>query len=203
MENLLIRKTAKKLTYFMNTYAKYESCQLRKLQYGIEILIVNISKVVILYLSAIMLGVIWQTLCVHLSFLTIKRYSYGLHALNSTICTLLGIVTFVVVPFFLMDAGISNFVTLLAFLGIFCALLLYAPADTKAKPLVGCELRRWLKKRSVICALVLLIIALVVHCENVKLLIVLGAAYQCLSILPLTYKLLKRSERNYEKHDSL
>ena len=85
--------------------------------------------------------------------------------------------------------------------GIIVALYLYAPADTKAKPLVGINLRKKLKKKAVICGVTLMIIALIVPDNSLKLLLALGSMSQCVAILPITYKILKRSERNYEKYE--
>jgi accessory gene regulator B len=103
----------------------------------------------------------------------------------------------------LSGAGISNVVVLAVFLPIIICLCLYAPADTKAWPLIGNKLRMRMKKKAVICGLSLMVVTLMIPGEATKLLLTIGAGYQSIAILPLAYKILKRSEKNYEKYEKL
>ena len=82
MENELIRKTAVNLAANMNRYICKEGIELRKMELGLEIFLVNVSKLIIIYALAIFLGVVWQTLVVQGAFAILKRYSFGLHALR-------------------------------------------------------------------------------------------------------------------------
>jgi len=108
---------------------------------------------------------------------------------------------FVAVPWALQGVGISNSAVFVSFIAVILCLYRYAPADTKARPLVGKVMRARLRKKAVICGVILLAIALLTPYREIKLLITLGAAFQCISILPITYKTLKRSERNYEFYE--
>ncbi|MCL1877862.1 MAG: accessory gene regulator B family protein, partial [Defluviitaleaceae bacterium] len=80
-------------------------------------------------------------------------------------------------------------------------LVLYAPADTKARPLIGKQLRDSFKRKAVFCGFLLMGVALLIPNGNVKFLLSVGAAYQTICILPLTYKILKRSVKNYEAYE--
>ena len=201
MENEILRTAAKRLAGKMNRYTRKEGLELQKMELGMEIILINVSKLIIIYTLAAWLGVLWQTLTVHSAFILIKRYSFGLHALNSTVCTLISCLMFVVAPMMLNGVGISNVGVAAAFLVIISVLYRYAPADTKARPLIGTSLRALLKRKTVVCGLIVMAAALLVPNEAFKLLLVLGAAFQSISILPLTYKILKRSEKNYEAYE--
>ena len=85
MENEIIRSAAKFFSSKINRYAKKDGLELQKLELGMEIFIINVSKFIIIYTLALLLGVLWQTFIVNMAFVLIKRYSFGLHALSSTI----------------------------------------------------------------------------------------------------------------------
>ena len=201
MENELLRKAAVKLASWMNQYAYREGLELRKLEIGIEFLLINTSKIIIIYTLAALLGILWQSFVLHLAFVIAKRYSFGVHALNSTVCTLISCLMFVASPLLLDGLGINNHLVIISFTAVIYILYLYAPADTKARPLIGVGLRAGLKRRAVASGITLMLVALLIPSEPVKLLLTLGALYQSVSILPITYKFLKRSERNYEAHE--
>lgn len=201
MENKLITLLAKRLASWMNQYTHKEGFELLKLEVGIECILINISKMIIIYTLATLLGVLLQTFIIHFAFVLTKRYSFGAHALNSTVCTIVSCCMFVIAPLIMSGVGITNQVVIIVFAAIIYTLYKFAPADTKARPLIGAKLRKQLKKRATICGIILLIITLLIPNESIKLLLVLGAVYQCISILPITYKILGRSTKNYEKYE--
>lgn len=201
MENKLINKTTYYLAYKLNTYTNKDGLELQKMKLGIEIFLINVSKLIIIYLLSALLDIVQSTLFVHSAFILVKRYSFGLHALNSTVCTLVSVCMFVFIPFILSGVGIGNHIVLPIHFAILFFLYLYAPADTKARPIVGLKNRRLLKKKAFGCGVAVMLATLLIPSEPIKLLLTLGAIYQCMSILPITYKILKRSEKNYEHYE--
>ena len=201
MENRLIHSAALFLSCKLNRYAGKGGLELKKMIYGMEVFLINASKLIIIYLLAAVLGTFVQTLIINAAYIMIKRYSFGLHALSSTVCTVVSCCMFAIIPWLLHGVGVGSAVIAAAFgLIIFC-LWRYAPADTKARPLIGRRLRAHMRRKAIACGVALMIIALFVPDESVKLLLLMGAAYQTVSILPLSYKILKRSEKNYEAHE--
>ena len=77
----------------------------------------------------------------------IKRYSFGLHALNSTVYTLVSLVLFVIIPWLLFGLGIGNLTVAIAFLFVIFVLCKYVPADTKARPLIWKGLIEGMEKK--------------------------------------------------------
>ena len=201
MENKLIQAAAKFLAGKMNAYTCKEGLELQKMELGMEIVIINMSKLIIIFALAALLGVLWQTFVIYVAFATIKRYSFGLHALNSTVCTLVSCCMFVIVPLLLIGVGINNVGVIVTFSIIIPVLYLYAPADTKARPLIGTNLRVQLKRKTVICGLIVFAITLIIPNEPAKLLLTLGVMLQSVAVMPFSYKILKRSEKNYEDYE--
>jgi accessory gene regulator B len=192
---------AERLTAYVNRYSRKEGIELTKMALGTEIFLVNVIKLVIVYSLAALLGILIYTLSAHVAFAVVKRYSFGLHALNSTLCTLLSCVMFVAVPKFVLafGFGLGHLPVAIIFVGIIVTLICFAPADTKARPLVGASLRKKMKIKAVCCGFLVFATAFIIPNETIKLLITLGAMYQSVSVMPLTYKILGRSVNNYER----
>ena len=202
MESRLIRAAAEHLALKINRHTNKEGLELEKMVLGMEIFLINVSKLIIIYSLAAWLGILMLTFATHVAFAVVKRYSFGLHAQNSTVCTVVSCSMFVFIPLLLSDLRIDNNVVVAAvFAAVIFVLYRYAPADTKARPIIGARLRKQLNRRAVVCGMSVAATALLIPNESLKLSLVLGAVYQSISILPITYKILRRSERNYENYE--
>jgi accessory gene regulator B len=201
VENDIIHAGALRIAGRLNKYARAEGLELLKMIWGIETLLVNVSKVIIIYSVSALLGILGRTFAVHIAFIAIKRYSFGLHAKNSTVCTAVSVCLFALAPYVLSGARIGNWAVAAVFTAVNLILYRYAPADTESRPITGKKKRALLKKKAVACGIALMAAALLIPDKSIKTLLALGAAYQSILILPLTYKILKRSERNYEEFE--
>jgi len=168
---------------------------------GIEILLHNIPKMILLVLISAVLGILMQTLITWLSFAIIRRYASGLHAKNSITCTIYTLAMFIVVPYALRGVYIHLSIVILVFAFITLALYRYAPADTKSRPILGKKKRALLKRKALISCGFLLVLIAVPQFEAFRALITVGAVYAAMAVLPATYKLLGRSMKNYEQYE--
>ena len=145
MEKDIIGSIARTWANGLNQYVNKEGKDLQKMVLGFEVLLHNIPKIIVMILAAHLLGVLHLTVLTWLPFACIRRYAGGLHASNSTSCTITMLLMFVAMPYFLQGVGISAIGMTLLY-GIVClGLWKWAPADTKAKPIIGEEKRRRLK----------------------------------------------------------
>ena len=174
MAQKILHTTAHRLADKVNRYTHKEGLEFTKLVIGMEMLLINISKLLIIYLLAAVLGMLLQTLIVHGSYILVKRFSYGLHALNSTVCTIVSCCMFVIIPWLLSGIEVSNHVVAAIFIPTIYTLYRYAPADTKARPLVGARRRVRLKKYAVACGVIAFALVLIVPDESIKFLLTLG-----------------------------
>jgi len=181
--------------------SKYSSIDKKKMILGMEILLINLSKGFVIYGGALLLGCFFKTLAIHLAFAATKRYSYGLHAKHSAVCTIYSFTIFVLLTYVTPFIPINNVIALSIFALIITMHVKYAPADTQARPIIGANRRRYLKRMSVSMVIVLMIFTMTVPYIELKTLFVLGAVCQTISILPITYRILERRERNYEIYE--
>ena len=185
----------------LNRYAHKEGKDLQKMVLGFEVLLHNIPKIVVMILAAHLLGILHLTVLTWIPFACIRRFAGGLHASNSISCTVVTLMMFVAVPYFLQGVGINAISMILLFCLVCLGLWKWAPADTKAKPIIGSEKRKRLKRQAVIACMAMLALVLPIGREEFYVFVLVGAIYALIAVLPLTYKILRRSERNYEKFE--
>lgn len=197
----LMEILAEVITNKINFYLHKEGLELQKMKLGLEILLINISKFIIIFVIAARFNLLKESILMVLVFASIRRNAFGLHAKNSIVCTLVSLGIFVLGSYLSYYLKFNNFTVFAVFTIVNILLYKYAPADTENHPLIGANLRKKRKKEAVITGLVLMIIALLFPNTIIKTLISLSAVSAVIVILPITYSLLKRSYRNYEQYE--
>lgn len=172
-----------------------------KVKYGVEVILINVFKIAFVYILALLVGVFWETLVVHLTFVVLRRYSFGLHAIKSLNCTITSLLMFVLGPFIFQAVPSSNLFVIIVFAFVLFNMFRYAPSDTESLPLIGLKERKALKRKALVCTVILFLVTLLVPFAEMKTLIMLGSVYQVISIHPLMYKLLNRRYKNYENYE--
>jgi len=185
----------------LNRHVNKEGIELQKMILGMEILLHNIPKMVLMFTIALYLGILPQTLATWFSFVIIRRYAGGMHAGNSITCTIMTLLMFVAVPFILIGTQISAGIFLLTFAIIGLGLYKYSPSDTAARPILGKKKRAMLKKRAVVASFFIMALGLLLRNEILYGLFAAGALYALVTVLPLTYKVFGASMNNYEGYE--
>lgn len=193
---------AVKFAVWLNQYLKRDNIEYLKIVYGAEVFITNITKLTIVLIVALLLNIVLPMLAVLLGFNFLRRNAFGLHALSSVGCLFSSIVMMILIPLFCKGVWINNIHVLMIFIAIFAIMWFYAPADTEARPLVSSKTRSLLKKKAVISSGLLCVIVLLIPGYHYKFLITLGALYETVMVLPITYKLMNRDYANYKKYHS-
>ena len=185
----------------LNRHANKEGIELKKMILGMEILLHNMPKMVLMMAIAVYLSILPQTLVTWLSFIVIRRNSGGLHAGNSITCTIMTLLMFVAVPYALTEIqiGIGAFLLIFAVIGL--GLYRYSPSDTAARPIIGKKKRARLKKGAVAACVFILALGLLLRNEMLYGLFTAGALYALIAVLPFTYKILGESMNNYESYE--
>lgn len=192
---------AEVITLKINRQLKKDGLELQKMKLGIEIILINISKFIVILSLAIYFNFLKEVAVMMLCFGSIRRVSFGIHARSSIVCTIISIAQFILGAYLSHYIKINNYIVLAIFLMVNLLLYKYAPADTDNHPLIRKELRDKLKRESVFTGVFLMIIALAIQSKEIQILMVFGAVFQVMNILPLTYKVLNRGYNNYEKYE--
>lgn len=197
----LMERVAEIIANRINFYLHKEGLELQKMKLGLQIILINISKFIIIFMVATEFHLLKEAIFMCIIFASIRRNAFGLHAKNSFICTLISICIFVFGAYLSYYLRFNNYIVFILFTVINLLLYKYAPADTENHPLIGANLRKKRKKEAVITGIILMVIALIIPNNVIKTLISLAAISAVIVILPITYNLLKRSYKNYENYE--
>ncbi|MCL1950903.1 MAG: accessory gene regulator B family protein [Turicibacter sp.] len=134
---LSIETTALGLAEKIATHKELDRKAFLKIKLGIEVFLINLTKMTIIYGVAFGLGILRETFILNLAYFLLRRHSYGLHAKASLNCTIVSLLVFVGLPYFLRSFEADYLMTVIGFIPVFVGLYLYAPADTEKNPLLG------------------------------------------------------------------
>lgn len=176
------------------------------IMYGLQNIIGELPKGVIILLIAYILGIFKLTL---LSVLIIAPYrclSGGVHMKTHIGCIVYTLILYsgsALLGKYIILTGITKYI-ILAFSWIFCMIMLklYAPADTENVPILRKEERRQKQIFSYIILIVEFIIATLIKNTTISGIIVWGCLIQTLTITRLAYKI-TRNKYGHEVYANL
>ncbi len=180
-----------------------ESIHAIRLRYGLEMFYLGISKLLVVIVLSMVLGIFWQSIITLAAYNLLRQTAQGLHAKSSVKCMISSLVFFIMLPWTAVHVAINPYLCIAAALAIPLLAYLYAPSDTAKKPIINKQVRDRLKKKSIIRGLILTGLVVVIPDAEIKSLITIGAYVALLYVLPITYRIMKEERNNYEKFEKL
>ncbi|MFR5772388.1 MAG: accessory gene regulator ArgB-like protein [Lachnospirales bacterium] len=126
----------------------YDHIEKVKIAYGMEILLENLIKTVVIIGLALALGGLKYTLVAILSFAILRFFTFGLHCQSGVMCLLLSVFLDVISPILIKDIYVGTIARSVLMITYIFIIFRYAPADTENHPLVKKEVRKHAKKPS-------------------------------------------------------
>lgn len=185
----------------MNFICKYQSISdydKKKVKYGLEGLYLTITKMVLLTILALLLNMFKEFILVVVFFNVIRYTGFGFHAEKSYQCLLFSTFNFIAIPFLLLHIQLSNF-----FVYIICAIcifhyLLFAPADTKKRPLSNKRKRIIRKIVTVTIGFIYTLMIILLNNTYWTSIILSAMIIQAIIISPIIYWLFNQPYNNYK-----
>lgn len=177
-----------KLTNYINKYAQKEGDDLEILHYGMQVIIMNLFKFIILFVTAYFLNILLYTFAALMCFGFVRTFASGVHCKNSILCILVNYL------FFMGNVYLSIFlckyssIIIFSFIISILLLLLYAPAETKKRPISKGSIKQ-LKVKAILSAVILLIISIIIPSTIYRNIITIAVLEESLCTTPLFYKL--------------
>ena len=164
--------------------------------YGLESLYLFISKMIIISIIAIILGIFKEFIIFFIFFNIIRTFAFGLHANKSYICLIVSIIFFIGLPYLSTIIVIPKYHKIIIGILLISCILKNSPADTLKRPIVNKKRRLKLKIYSTIISIIYVIISFfttnfVSNCLLFSLLL------EAIFISPLVYKIFKLPYNNY------
>lgn len=183
-----------------NKYPEYDEDKLEIINYGLESIYLTFTKIIIIFVLAIILN-IWKEVLLLLAFYNFIRVSaFGMHAKKSIHCLIISLTLFIGGVYLCRYLVIP--LILKVVLSIICIVLIakYAPADTEKRPIINKKLRRKYKFISVIISGMFAISIVLLSDKNISNYLLLGMIEATIMLLPITYKIFDLPYDNYKRY---
>lgn len=181
----------------------YDDIKLAELRYGLEAMYLTVTKLVVIFVIAAILGIFKEMIIMLLVYNLLRTTGFGLHATKSWICLVTSTSIFIILPFvsklIIIPAIVKWIFAIISTILIF----LYAPADTKKRPLIHRKKRIIYKVLTTISCIVLNIVAIYINNSTLSNLIIFAICTEIILILPLTYKIFHLSYNNYKTYKTI
>lgn len=175
--------------------------ELEIISYGLESIYLIITKAIVIFTIAIILGIVKEVLLILIFYNIIRNQAFGIHASKSSYCLISSIISFIggalLGKYITIPYKISIIITIICNLCI----LLYAPADTHKRPLINKRKRIIFKYKSITLGLLYLISIFILRDNKITIFIIMGMIEATIMILPITYKIFKLPYNNYKNYN--
>lgn len=187
---------------FLKKYNNYSEKDLEKLEYGLEGIYLTITKLIIISVCALLLGITKQFIALLILFNIIRFTGFGFHAEKSYQCLLCSMTFFILIPLFFIEFDLSK--NIYAIIDSICIVsyLLFAPADTIKRPLPNKRKRIIRKTITVIVGLIYSALNIVFFEHWVSSVLISALVIQAIIINPLLYMLFGQPYNNYKNYHS-
>ena len=179
---------------------KYSDDQIEIIIYGLEGLYLTFTKMIIICLVSVLLGVFKEVFILLITYNIIRSQAFGIHASKSIYCLISSLI------FFVGGAIICKYITLplgeMIIIAILCdiCLFVYAPADTNKHPLINSKKRKRFKILSFSFGLIYTFLIVYLNGHDITKYLLLGMLEAVLMILPITYHTFKMPYNNYKRY---
>lgn len=177
---------------------KFDNTKLAELKYGLEAFYMLMTKLITIFLIALVLKIYKEFLLFLLLYSPLRGFGFGFHANSSIECWVISTIVFILIPllskFIIMPLYIIQIIIVISSI----IYLIYGPADTEKKPLINKKKRLFDKAFLVITSIIYLFSTLILKNQIVINLIMFACLWEVICILPITYKLFHQTYNNYK-----
>lgn len=189
-----VRRTIKK------QYPNYNEDKLDEIMYGIEGIYLTITKSIIIFSLALILGIFKELILLLITFNFIRLFAFGMHADNSLTCLIFSSAIFIGGTYLCKYITINNEILYLLYAVVLIIIIMYSPADTVKRPLIKKKKRIKFKILSIIVTIIYFIITLLIKNNLITNCLIIGLIIECILILPITYRVFKMPYKNYKNY---
>lgn len=197
MKNAIINSSMKILE---NNFPDYDETKLAELRYGLESFYMLITKLVVIFGAAFVLGIFKEAIILLLLFNVLRLTGFGLHASKSWMCWISSSLVFLVCPYLCIHLSIPLYILVTIASICWIIFLLYAPADTKNRPLVNEKKRKRYKYITLVSGAIYIALLFLIKNTFLQNALVCAMIIQSVLIHPMVYKLFRLPYNNYKSY---
>lgn len=167
----------------------YSGLERKKLTFGIQIVLSETFKLLLIYLVAFLLNCIIPTLIIHLTFFLLRQVCLGYHFNNLYVCLVWSTLAFPLAAGYIADIDVV-IPTLYLYTGsgiLLVLIYMLAPKGTENQPVINQMHRNYLRKKMTI-RLLLIVVVLILSPLKIKYFIIYGILLETTMLLIQTLK---------------
>lgn len=178
----------------------YDTTKIAEMKYGLEAIYLTTTKIIVIMAVAFILKIFKEVILVILFFNILRSTGFGLHAPKSWICWVLSTTFFIGGTYLCKILILDKYILLiLSVLGLIL-LSIYAPADTKKRPLIKKKKRIIFKILTIIFTVIYIVIIFVSDITLINNILTFSIILESMMVLPISYKILRLSYRNFKNY---
>lgn len=204
----MIENLSKLISEKVSSELNYDNERKEIIQYGTYALIQTLISIISVFIIGLLFNIALEALIFLFTASILRKYSGGAHSESSNVCTLLGIIISICIGFLVkssfftkMNFEIIVFIGIVIFVFGYFIVFKFAPVDTKNKPIKTEKKKKRMKKGSLKILTIYLfieILSIILYynlgwslAKSVMLSIILGVAWQCITLTYIGNILLK------------
>lgn len=170
-----------------------------KLAYGLEGLYMSITKLVIIFLIAFLLGFIKEFIITLIFFNIIRFPGFGFHASKSVVCLIASTLLILGLPYLFTNIEVSLTIKIILCIVSVITFIICAPADTWKRPLTNKRKRIIRKVVASSLAVIYSVLIIVFNGYEISNSLMAALLIETILISPIMYLIFKEPYRNYKK----
>lgn len=179
---------------------QYDDTKLEEIEYGLEGIYLTITKIIIISILCILLGIFKEFLTFIIIYSIMRAPSFGIHASKSWICLITSTIFFLGFPllsiYTKLNITTKIIIGIISIIGIY----LFSPADTEKRPIINKTRRKIYKALSTVLGITYIILSIKITNNFISNCFIYSTILQNILISPLTYKIFKMSYNNYKEY---
>lgn len=170
-----------------------------KLEYGLEGIYMTITKLVVIFLIAFLLGFIKEFIITLILFNIIRFPGFGFHASKSIVCLISSTLLILGLPYLFTNIEVGLTIKIFLCIVSVITFLICAPADTWKRPLTNKRKRIIRKICACSLAIIYSVLIIVFNGNEISNLLMAALLIETILISPIMYLIFKEPYRNYKK----
>lgn len=187
------------ISFITNNQKNLTEEEKEKLHYGLEGIYMTITKLIIIFLIAFLLGFIKEFIITLLFFNIIRFPGFGFHASKSIVCLISSTILILGLPYLFINIEIIIIFKVILCIISIITFIICAPADTWKRPLTN--KRKRIIRKIFACSLAIIYSVLIIIFNNYEIsnLLLASLLIETILISPIMYLIFKEPYMNYKK----
>lgn len=189
----------------LNYLKKNNACdpkQEKIFKYTLESLYSFFTKSFVILLLAFILNTFKITFVTLILYSVLRGFTFGIHATKNIYCWIISLTFYIFLPIIIKYLTFPTYLIYISYILGIIAIVLWAPSDTKARPLISKKKRIFNKLIALLISSILIILTIFIDNQNLKEIISVILLLNLICTNPITYYIFKQPYKNYRFYKS-